>query len=822
MYEVMNIVLRLSLSGTLLTGILFLFRPLYKERLSRRWQYYIWLVVIARLLVPWTPERSPFGAVFQTAEQKAVQAAYQFMDQNAGYLKNIGQSADLGWKSEKTPVQDSKVESLQSAGSVNETIEDDEMVEGNKTIEGSKTIKDNEKTAGSETVKTNENAGSTESEQAEAKGSSVFETAKYTAAKMPAMVIKYLPVIWLVTAMLLLLRKLTVYQSFYKYIRAGSSAVDDIQLLEQAGALIEQNRLNRRKAAVEVCTNSLISSPLLIGILKPCIVLPASDYFLSETGFHYTVLHELNHYRRGDLIYKWLVQVTVCLHWFNPFVYLMERAVSRECELSCDEAVIRKMDEQVRKEYGSTLLNAVTAGTYSSPGVSAGFNEGRELLKGRLDAIMNYKQKSKAAAMAAVALACLFAAGAASIGIHRTPAAVTGSEAKGAGALDADELPILCEDGSSYYIFAPDAQASDKPSSSVTDGMVGLDYISMDGYCTIGPFGSRKKFLKEVKSQCSYDMKHGTGTQEEYDVFLSAAQEIDRISRTDSDKFPKLNKHSITVAEGGTASLKMIRVRKKPVWSSGSDQIAAVDQKGKVTAKKAGKTKIYAKIGRITYVCKVKVKTQESSKRAYAKAYAEYGIAQENDSYYYKGRRIRIFMDVKADESFFVFNYDRNGTIDLRLRRAEDGSIIKIENPAPEEIDEIRDDLELTDLAETGNTKQDLTKVYSNKEGTGSYAKIVRMTKKEVPKKVRKALQACSRRQWYVISRNKTQYIYYAGLPVNYAFHTEMDEDSLKVGILDLGRTSAGYVLLAIEQNQNTPMTLSYNGRQVSYEKQIV
>ncbi len=268
--------------------------------------------------------------------------------------------------------------------------------------------------------------------------------------------------------------------------------------------------------------------------------------------------------------------------------------------------------------------------------------------------------------------------------------------------------------------------------------------------------------------------------------------------------------------------MKMIRVRKKPVWSSGSDQIAAVDQNGKVTAKKAGKTKIYAKIGRITYVCKVKVKTQESSKRAYAKAYAEYGIAQENGSYYYKGRRIRIFMDVKADESFFVFNYDRNGTIDLRLRRAEDGSIIKIENPAPEEIDEIRDDLELTDLAETGNTKQDLTKVYSNKEGTGSYAKIVRMTKKEVPKKVRKALQACSRRQWYVISRNKKQYIYYEGLPVNYAFHTEMDEDSLKVGILDLGRTSAGYVLLAIEQNQNTPMTLSYNGRQVSYEKQIV
>lgn len=58
MQEIMNTVLMLSLSGTFLAGILFLLRPLYRRRLSKRWQYYIWLVVIARLLVLVAHKRS--------------------------------------------------------------------------------------------------------------------------------------------------------------------------------------------------------------------------------------------------------------------------------------------------------------------------------------------------------------------------------------------------------------------------------------------------------------------------------------------------------------------------------------------------------------------------------------------------------------------------------------------------------------------------------------------------------------------------------------------------------------------------------------------
>ncbi|MDE6889433.1 MAG: M56 family metallopeptidase [Eubacterium sp.] len=108
------------------------------------------------------------------------------------------------------------------------------------------------------------------------------------------------------------------------------------------------------KGCVGLCTNSLISSPLLIGILKPCIVLPASDQYLTAEVFHYSVLHELIHYKRADLIYKWLIQFTLCLHWFNPFLYLVEREIRQLCELSCDEAVIKNLDSAERKAYGSS------------------------------------------------------------------------------------------------------------------------------------------------------------------------------------------------------------------------------------------------------------------------------------------------------------------------------------------------------------------------------------------------------------------------------------------------------------------------------------
>ncbi len=123
---------------------------------------------------------------------------------------------------------------------------------------------------------------------------------------------------WLVVALILFIRKITVYQDFVKYIQAGCVEVADIDLLERFGKLVERKRIN---TTVELYTNNLISSPLLIGFFRPCIVLPTVD--LPPANFDYIILHELMHFKRRDMFYKWLVQFTLCIHWFNPFVYLM-------------------------------------------------------------------------------------------------------------------------------------------------------------------------------------------------------------------------------------------------------------------------------------------------------------------------------------------------------------------------------------------------------------------------------------------------------------------------------------------------------------------
>lgn len=124
--------------------------------------------------------------------------------------------------------------------------------------------------------------------------------------------------IWLTAALGLLIRKITIYQSFIRYIKAGLTPVSDMELLDQLSVVAEQSGI---KKPVELGVNPLVSSPLLIGFFHPCIVLSGAD--IPEKDFQYIALHELTHYRRRDMFYKWLVQVTVCLHWFNPLIHLI-------------------------------------------------------------------------------------------------------------------------------------------------------------------------------------------------------------------------------------------------------------------------------------------------------------------------------------------------------------------------------------------------------------------------------------------------------------------------------------------------------------------
>ncbi len=74
------------------------------------------------------------------------------------------------------------------------------------------------------------------------------------------------------------------------------------------------------KTRVEISCNPLIASPMLISFFRPRIILPVGE--LEDKELSYIFVHELIHYKQRDMFYKWLIQIVVCIHWFNPLLYI--------------------------------------------------------------------------------------------------------------------------------------------------------------------------------------------------------------------------------------------------------------------------------------------------------------------------------------------------------------------------------------------------------------------------------------------------------------------------------------------------------------------
>ena len=110
----------------------------------------------------------------------------------------------------------------------------------------------------------------------------------------------------------------------------------------------------KRKIRFEQCDN--ISSPLTYGIFSPIILLPKNTDFDNRQELNYILLHEYLHIRRFDCLIKIVAVVTVCIHWFNPLVWLMYFFLNRDMELSCDEFVVRKNGKTARASYARLLI----------------------------------------------------------------------------------------------------------------------------------------------------------------------------------------------------------------------------------------------------------------------------------------------------------------------------------------------------------------------------------------------------------------------------------------------------------------------------------
>ncbi len=108
-------------------------------------------------------------------------------------------------------------------------------------------------------------------------------------------------------------------------------------------------------------------SPLVIGVVRPIIVIPENTY--TDDELYYIFRHEIAHYKNGDLWVKALLSLVLCIQWYNIFVYFLSRELNLVEEMVNDQRVISSCDELQRLEYAQCIMKTAKRIGPSSPKV---------------------------------------------------------------------------------------------------------------------------------------------------------------------------------------------------------------------------------------------------------------------------------------------------------------------------------------------------------------------------------------------------------------------------------------------------------------------
>ncbi len=581
MNTVLKILLSMSFSGSLLILALLLGKQFLKNKISRQWQYYIWLAVVLRLLLPFGPEVSLMGRVYQAVDQ------------------TISQTAPL-------PPQQQLPRKV-PGGNPAPAVEAEHY---NETVSSPT---DDVITA-------------------------------HSLQDIGVLLIDHIWLVWLVAALGLLIRKITIYQGFMRYIHAGLTPVSDIERLDELSIVAEQSGI---KKPIELCVNPLVSSPLLIGFFRPCIVLPSAD--IPEKDFRYIILHELTHYKRRDMFYKWLVQITVCLHWFNPLVSLMSREVTRACEFSCDEAVLAKMGCSHAQDYGKTLLDAMAAiGRYKENLGAVTLSENKQLLKERLGAIMKFEKKSKAIRLLTGMLTLCIIFSAAFIGIYSTAAAADVPDSINAGnslEMETKEAGVSIEDNSTeidrYY------KAGSLPLFEIT-------FSRLDE-------NTQKMWLEQL---------YADGDNSFFSV---AVRWLD----TSSALFAGFAEKAYADEEMAFFSIltDCMDEAELELWLD-----RALED-----GNRAFQSILFDKLNRGEEFDELKEKWAE----AQTAEYQAVGVTMDGKDYYYQGQLVNIFLDIRPNKSFYTLNMNPKGTVNIKIVRDVENKITGVSYMTETEVIEL-------------------------------------------------------------------------------------------------------------------------------------
>lgn len=369
-------VINMSITASIAALVVILLRAMSDKYLPKSFSYAIWVVVLLRLLIPFS-----FSSAVSLFNIMPVKNANISPDQKIVTISYIPTSAAV----------------IDLPG---ETIPDTQL-----RIESSvDPYKDLDKRSAVDVKETDE-----------------FNTKE--------VVYFSLRILWL-AGMLLMLSYIV-----YCYVKTAQKfktavLVRDREPLEECKKVLGVNR------KIQIFSSEVIDTPAVIGLIKPRIILPArlvdprimdsanslaADVnaadslgladFNNEADAHneadsfnedslnkvddysfrkYIIIHELVHIKRLDYLIKPLSLLLLCVHWFNPVIWLSSRLFHKDMEMACDEKVIRVSKGDVRAEYASSLINMAARQNHSFGNGLLAFGESN--IKSRVKGIMSYKK----------------------------------------------------------------------------------------------------------------------------------------------------------------------------------------------------------------------------------------------------------------------------------------------------------------------------------------------------------------------------------------------------------------------------------------------
>ncbi|MCD3297450.1 M56 family metallopeptidase [Clostridium botulinum] len=334
LYSIFSKVLSMSITASIVALIIFIIRLIFNKRVPKIFSYVLWSLVLIRLLVPisFSSVFSVFNAI--DIPKDKIQATYQ---------ENIKETKENLSKENNTD------------HSILSNV--DNEIKNTKNIKAVKPAKNH-----------------------------IFKinNKKFTYKKF---IIKGFPILWIIGVILLFL------SSIIMYIRT-SNKLKEAVLYKDNEIINECSKKLLLNGKIKIFVSDRINTPVVCNPVMPRIVLPLS---LAESedklAIKYIITHELVHIKRFDNIIKILAVFALCMHWFNPLMWISFILSQKDMEMSCDEKVMEIHDEDIRRDYATLLINLSEKQNMLINGGILAFGESN--IKSRIKKIMKYKKSRK-------------------------------------------------------------------------------------------------------------------------------------------------------------------------------------------------------------------------------------------------------------------------------------------------------------------------------------------------------------------------------------------------------------------------------------------